>query len=121
MTLVLGAVAALGGALWVVFDALVVDSAEWSGIGDAGATDARRHDRAAGQRGCGSRLLPYAVYDAHGDFVARNLIMGGGLLLKLATVGSSPCTPTSSPSRGSSWGSRPSSSRWPSLCPGVAT
>ena len=91
MTLVLGAVAALlGGALWVAFDALVVDSAEWSGIGDAGATDARAAltvllvNVAAGF----ALKLPYAVYDAHGDFVARNLIMGGGLLLKLgATVG----------------------------------
>lgn len=91
MTLVLGAVAAaLGGALWVAFDALLVGSPEWSGIGDAGARDARAAltvllvNVAAGF----ALKLPYAVYDAHGDFVARNLIMGGGLLLKLgATVG----------------------------------
>ena len=91
MTLVLGAVAALlGAAAWFAFDALLVDSPEWSGIGDTGAADARAAlvvllvNVAAGF----ALRLPYAVYDAHADFVARNLIMGGGLLLKLgATVG----------------------------------
>ncbi|MEE8468164.1 MAG: polysaccharide biosynthesis C-terminal domain-containing protein [Planctomycetota bacterium] len=28
--------------------------------------------------------LPYGIFDAHQDFVARNLIMGGGLLIRLA-------------------------------------
>lgn len=90
MTLVLGAVAAaLGLAVWLGFDALLVDSPRWAGLSDARVADARLALAVLlANVSAGFALhLPYAIYDAHGDFVARNVIMGAGLVAKLgATV-----------------------------------
>ena len=90
MTLILGAIAAtIGLAVFGSFEAFLIDGDHWKGLGPERAADARlalaimlAHVSAGF-----ALALPYAVYAAHEDFVARNLIMGGGLLLKLlATV-----------------------------------
>lgn len=89
MTLILGAVAAvLGAGVWGAFDALLVESPRWAGLAASDVADARAalavllFNVSAGF----ALALPYAVYDAHQDFVARNLIKGAGLLSKLAAT-----------------------------------
>jgi len=89
LTLCLGAVAAvLGGAATLAFDAFVARGPAWSGLSAEALADARwalgllLANVAAGF----ALALPYAVYDAHHDFVARNLVKGAGLLVKLAAT-----------------------------------
>lgn len=89
LTLALGALAALAGAAVIAaFDTFVARGPAWSGLSPDALRDARwalallLANVAAGF----ALALPYAVYDAHHDFVARNLIKGGGLLIKLAAT-----------------------------------
>lgn len=90
LTMVLGVVAGLLGifAYWAFTGRLM------QGEDYAGLTDLERNKAAIAlivmlaNVALGFALkLPYAISDAHHDFVARNLIMGGGLVAKLgATV-----------------------------------
>lgn len=89
MTFLLGLVAAvLGTGVWLAFDAGLEGKEEWAHLGAMRADDARLAliillaNVAAGF----ALALPYALFDAHQDFVARNLIQGGGLLAKLAAT-----------------------------------
>jgi len=80
---------ALAGLVFAGFDAKLLRNPEW-GLDPAQLADARASFWifvAALAAGFPLRL-PYAVFDAHQDFVARNLVMGGGMLLRLGlTVG----------------------------------
>ena len=85
LTLIMGAVAILAGfALYLAFPAI---SADWK-LPPADATDARTallilsFNLAAGF----ALRLPYAVFDAHHDFIVRNVIMAVGFLIKLGLV-----------------------------------
>lgn len=89
MTLMLGAIAAvLGISVYGAFSTFLVESDSWAGLAPERAEDAKlalmimlAHVSAGF-----ALALPYAIYDAHQDFIARNLIMGGGMLLKLAAT-----------------------------------
>ncbi|MEO1696154.1 MAG: polysaccharide biosynthesis C-terminal domain-containing protein [Planctomycetota bacterium] len=91
LTLILGACAALIGlAVRATFAAYIASEPEWSGLGAARVADAKfALDVLLANVAAGFALaLPYALYDAHQDFVARNLIRGAGLIVKLgATIG----------------------------------
>jgi O-antigen/teichoic acid export membrane protein len=77
-TLVVGALVYLG------FDAALLSSERWS-LGAEALADARTaYWIFVANLGFGFCLrLPYAIYDAHHDFIPRNLVMGAGFLLKL--------------------------------------
>lgn len=82
LTLVMGACAlAAGLVLYASFPAL---SADWK-LSPARAEDARLALLIVSiNLSAGFALrLPYAVFDAHQDFIVRNLIMAGGFVLKL--------------------------------------
>ncbi|QDV06948.1 Polysaccharide biosynthesis protein [Planctomycetes bacterium Poly30] len=90
LTLVLGVVAALLGIVaYGAFTGPLMADPRWDVV-----TETERHKATIAlivmlaNVALGFALkLPYAIFDAHHDFVARNLIMGGGLLAKLgATV-----------------------------------
>jgi len=83
--LVMGAVAlAIGAVLYPVFDAKYLSSSDWK-LTPETIRDARI---AFGvvvltvTLGFAARL-PYGIFDAHHDFLVRNLVMGGGFILKL--------------------------------------
>lgn len=85
LTLVLGGCALVVGALvWAGFDAVLLGNDEWQ-LGAAGVADGRRAIAIVlVNLALGFALrLPYALYDAHHDFVVRNLIMALGFFLKL--------------------------------------
>ena len=85
LTLVMGAVTlAVAGLVYAAFDAALLQNPDWN-LDAATLRDARIAfwifvaTLAAGF----ALRLPYAVFDAHHDFVTRNMILGGGLLLRL--------------------------------------
>ncbi|MFT5733320.1 MAG: O-antigen/teichoic acid export membrane protein [Planctomycetota bacterium] len=89
LTIVLGAVAAVLGIIaYQAFTGPLMEGEGWSDI----AEPERRMAAIAlivmlANVAFGFALkLPYAIFDAHHDFVARNLIMGGGLLAKLGAT-----------------------------------
>ncbi|MCP3919961.1 MAG: oligosaccharide flippase family protein [bacterium] len=86
ITLAMGIVAALVGiGLYFGFDAKYIGGGHWTDLG-AGVPDDARIAFAvmiATVAGGFVMRLPYGVYDAHHDFIARNLIMATGFLLKL--------------------------------------
>lgn len=76
--------------LWFVFERAYLGGSHWSGLTPATLSDARvAFALMAVTVSAGFVLrLPYGVFDAHHDFVARNLIMGAGFVAKLGlTVG----------------------------------
>jgi O-antigen/teichoic acid export membrane protein len=85
--LLLGAGALLvGGGLWWVFDARYLTGELATGL-DAAAIEGARIAFAVVvvQVALGFALrLPHGILDAHGDFVARNAIMGGEIALRFA-------------------------------------
>lgn len=90
LTLVMGAATLVAGALvFAGFDRALLASERWD-LAPAALADARTaYWVFVANLGIGFSLrLPYAVYDAHHDFVPRNLIMGTGFVVKLGlTVG----------------------------------
>lgn len=76
---------AAGVALFSVFKATYLADPQWAGLSHSLTAEAQTAmglmvlNVAAGFVG----RLPYALYDAHQDFVARNLVMGSGLSLRL--------------------------------------
>lgn len=86
MTLILGTIAAAASVLaYGFFETTMLGNPKWASVPADRVDDAR-----AGlvimlaHVSAGFTLaLPYAVYEAHRDFVAKNLIMGSGMLLKL--------------------------------------
>ncbi len=85
LTLVMGALTLGAGALvFVGFDTALLRSEEWD-LSAAAIADARRaYWISVANLAVGFSLrLPYAVFDAHHDFVLRNLIMAGGLVIRL--------------------------------------
>ncbi len=90
MTLLLGGIAiAIGGIFYGVFSTRLVESEHWAGLTPERAQDARLAIAVilANVSAGFALALPYALFDAHHDFVARNLLKAAGLLAKLiATV-----------------------------------
>lgn len=89
MTLALGLVAAaIGAALYGGFTALLLSGESWSGLSEASIRDARLAILVIlANASAGFALaLPYALFDAHQDFVARNLIKAMGLFAKLGVT-----------------------------------
>lgn len=90
LTLLMGvATLVLAGLVFAGFDAGMLRSADWA-LSPQQLTDARLAFWIfVGSLAAGFSLrLPYAVFDAQHDFVVRNLVMGGGMLLRLGlTVG----------------------------------
>jgi len=89
MTLILGLVAAaISAALYGGFSALLLTRDGWSGLSEATIRDARLAILIIlGNASAGFALsLPYALFDAHQDFVARNLIKAAGLFVKLGVT-----------------------------------
>ncbi|MDG1051371.1 MAG: oligosaccharide flippase family protein [Planctomycetota bacterium] len=89
MTLILGLVAAaVGAVVYAAFSALLITGEGWSGLSPEVIRDARLAivvilaNASAGF----ALALPYALFDAHHDFVARNLIKAMGLLAKLGVT-----------------------------------
>ena len=85
LALVMGVVTLVVGALvYLGFDALLLSSDRWK-LPPADLADARvAYWVFVANLAIGFCLrLPYAVYDAHHDFIPRNLIMGTGFLVKL--------------------------------------
>jgi O-antigen/teichoic acid export membrane protein len=89
IAMLLGAGAALvGTALYFVFDAQYLEGALGAGV----APEVHSGARAAfvilvAQVTLGFALrLPYAIFDAHEDFVVRNWIMAGEVVLRLCTT-----------------------------------
>ena len=86
ITLLLGAAAlVIGLALLGVFEWGYLRSAEWSGLPPTTVAVARlAFLLAVLEISAGFFMrLPYGILEAHHDFVTRNLVMGGGLLLRL--------------------------------------
>ena len=89
MTLILGLVAAAVGALlYGGLSALLLTREGWSGLSPDAIRDARLATLVIlGNASAGFALaLPYALFDAHQDFVARNLIKAAGLFVKLGVT-----------------------------------
>lgn len=85
LTLVMGAATlAVGSLVYLGFDRLLLSSERWE-LSAADLADARvAYWVFVANLAVGFCLrLPYAVYDAHHDFIPRNLIMGAGFLVKL--------------------------------------
>lgn len=89
MTLVLGLVAAsIGAILYGGFSALLLTREGWSGLSPAAIEDARMAILVIlANASAGFALaLPYALFDAHHDFVARNVIKALALFAKLGVT-----------------------------------
>lgn len=89
--LTMGAAAlGVGTGLYFLFERQYLASEAWSGLDARTLADARIAFGvfvATVTLGFAARL-PYGIFEAHHDFIKRNLIVGGGFLLKLAlTVG----------------------------------
>ncbi|MDA1266521.1 MAG: oligosaccharide flippase family protein [Planctomycetota bacterium] len=85
LTLLMGVVTVVIGALvFAGFDRLLLSSARWN-LTSEQLIDARSaYWVFVANLAVGFCLrLPYAVYDAHHDFIPRNLIMAGGFVVKL--------------------------------------
>lgn len=85
LTLLMGVVTLfVGFGVFASFDAALLTSDRWE-LNAGAIEDARKAFWIfVGTLAAGFFLrLPYALYDAHHDFVARNLIMGTGMLLRL--------------------------------------
>jgi len=89
LTIVLGVVAALLGILaYGAFTNYLIEGEHWINVSETerrGAAIALIVMLANVAFGFALKL-PYAIFDAHQDFVARNLIMTGGLFAKLAAT-----------------------------------
>ena len=80
----------VGAALYVFFEATYLRGPQGEALGPAAIDDARiAFAIVAVQVAMGFVLrLPYGIFDAHHDFVVRNLVMAGELLLRLGlTIG----------------------------------
>jgi O-antigen/teichoic acid export membrane protein len=89
MTLILGLVAAsIGVVLYGGFSALLLNGEGWSGLSVDTIRDARMATLVIlANASAGFALaLPYALFDAHHDFVARNVIKALGLFTKLGVT-----------------------------------
>ncbi len=89
MTLILGLVAAaIGAVLYGGFSALLLTREGWSGLSADTIRDARMAILVIlANASAGFALaLPYALFDAHHDFVARNVIKALGLFAKLGVT-----------------------------------
>lgn len=89
IALFLGACAlAIGSALWFAFDARYLHGALGEHLSDATIADARlAFALVVVQVSLGFAMrLPYAIFDAHDDFVLRNWIMASELVLRLTTT-----------------------------------
>lgn len=97
VTIAMGCVALLvAGGLYLGFDAALLGNDAWA-VTAAQAADARAaFALMALHVAVGFALmLPYGLYDAQQDFVVRNVIMAGGLLLRLGlTIGLLSLRPT---------------------------
>ncbi len=85
IALVMGALTLVVGALiYVGFDAALLQSEKWD-LSAAAITDARRaYWIFVANLAFGFCLrLPYAIFDAHHDFIPRNLVMASGFVIKL--------------------------------------
>ncbi len=83
----LGAGAALiGGGLYFFFDRLLLENPRWQHLGPEVFEAARlAYLLVVAQVGVGFALrLPYGIFDAHQDFVTRNWVMAGELVLRYA-------------------------------------
>lgn len=84
--LLLGTLALLaGGVLFALFDARYLGGAAWSGLGAGTLDDARVAFAivvATVTLGFAANL-PYGIFDAHQEFVLKNLVIAGGLVLRL--------------------------------------
>jgi O-antigen/teichoic acid export membrane protein len=89
IALFLGACAlVIGGTLWFAFDARYLHGALGAHLSDAMIADARlAFLLVVIQVALGFAMrLPYAIFDAHDDFVLRNWIMASELVLRLAST-----------------------------------
>lgn len=80
----------IGAGLFGFFELAYLRGEEWSGLSDHAVNDARiAFGIVVVQVALGFAMrLPYGIFDAHHDFVLRNLIMAGELALRLVlTVG----------------------------------
>jgi len=86
------AIAALlaGAALYLFFETTYLRGPQGEALGPAAAGQARIAFAIVAVQVAAAFVLrlPYGIFDAHHDFVVRNLVMGGELLLRLAlTIG----------------------------------
>jgi O-antigen/teichoic acid export membrane protein len=85
LCVLLGAAAAVvGSALYFAFDGLLLGNARWESLGpDVLATARLAYLLVVAQIAFGFALrLPYGIFDAHQDFVTRNIVMAGELVLR---------------------------------------
>ena len=74
-----------GSALYVLFEYKYLSNPEWASLGPQTIADARIAFAVfvlTVTLGFAARL-PYGIFEAHHDFVRRNLVVGGGFILKL--------------------------------------
>ena len=87
MCLIMGSAAALvGGGLYFAFDSLLLENPLWQELAPETMEAARlAFLMIVAQVAVGFAMrLPYGIFDAHHDFVTRNMIMGLELLLRYA-------------------------------------
>lgn len=77
-----------GAALYPAFERALLTSERWSGLTAETASAARIAYAVVTLQVAASLALrlPLAIYDAHHDFVAKNAVLAGGLLLRLVLV-----------------------------------